>query len=43
MAKKESKDRTDQRQPTMADVAERVGVSRQLVGLVFRDAPGVGA
>ena len=27
----------------MADVAARVGVSRQLVGLVFRDAPGVGA
>jgi len=43
MAKKESKDRNEQRQPTMADVAERVGVSRQLVGLVFRDAPGVGA
>lgn len=29
--------------PTMADVAAKVGVSRQLVGLVFRDAPGVGA
>ncbi len=43
MAKKESKDRSEQRQPTMADVAEKVGVSRQLVGLVFRDAPGVGA
>lgn len=27
----------------MADVAAKVGVSRQLVGLVFRDAPGVGA
>lgn len=27
----------------MADVADRVGVSRQLVGLVFRDAVGVGA
>lgn len=42
MARKDSKDRNDQRPPTMADVAERVGVSRQLVGLVFRDAPGVG-
>lgn len=27
----------------MMDVANKVGVSRQLVGLVFRDAPGVGA
>lgn len=27
----------------MADVAKRVGVSRQLVGLVFRDAAGVSA
>ena len=31
------------RPATMADVAERVGVSRQLVGLVFRNAAGVGA
>ena len=37
------KDATEQRQPTMADVAAKVGVSRQLVGLTFRDAPGVGA
>lgn len=42
MAKKEIKSRNDQRPPTMADVADKVGVSRQLVGLVFRDAPGVG-
>ncbi len=31
------------RPATMADVAEQVGVSRQLVGLVFRNASGVGA
>ncbi|WP_158251578.1 LacI family DNA-binding transcriptional regulator [Cryobacterium sp. M91] len=31
------------RPATMADVAERVGVSRQLVGLVFQNAAGVGA
>ena len=34
---------TGPRPTTMADVAQRVGVSRQLVGLVFRNAPGVGA
>lgn len=43
MAKKESKERTEQRAPTMADIAEKVGVSRQLVGLVFSDTPGVSA
>jgi DNA-binding LacI/PurR family transcriptional regulator len=43
MAKKTVKDRMAQRPATMADVAAKVGVSRQLVGLVFRDAPGVGA
>jgi DNA-binding LacI/PurR family transcriptional regulator len=31
------------RPATMADVADRVGVSRQLVGLVFRDQAGVSA
>ncbi|MEY4451909.1 MAG: hypothetical protein RLZZ380_1030 [Actinomycetota bacterium] len=36
-------DKLEQQLPTMADVAKMVGVSRQLVGLVFRDAPGVGA
>lgn len=36
-------DKSEQQLPTMADVAAKVGVSRQLVGLVFRDAPGVGA
>lgn len=34
---------TGPRPATMADVAEQVGVSRQLVGLVFRNAAGVGA
>jgi DNA-binding LacI/PurR family transcriptional regulator len=44
MAKKKlPTDVSDQQLPTMADVAAKVGVSRQLVGLVFRDAPGVGA
>lgn len=43
MVKKSVPDKSEQRQPTMADVAAKVGVSRQLVGLVFRDAPGVGA
>jgi DNA-binding LacI/PurR family transcriptional regulator len=28
------------REPTMADIAARVGVSRQLVSIVLRDAPG---
>lgn len=41
--KKESQDKPEAQLPTMADVAKIVGVSRQLVGLVFRDAPGVGA
>jgi len=31
------------RRPTMGDVAERVGVSRQLVGIVFRNDKGVSA
>lgn len=43
MAKKPTNDKSEQQLPTMADVAKMVGVSRQLVGLVFRDAPGVGA
>ena len=34
---------TGPRPATMADVAQRVGVSRQLVGLVFRNAAGVGS
>jgi len=44
MAKKSvPNEKSEQQLPTMADVAAKVGVSRQLVGLVFRDAPGVGA
>ena len=43
MAKKPATDKSEQQLPTMADIAKIVGVSRQLVGLVFRDAPGVGA
>ncbi|WP_296631443.1 LacI family DNA-binding transcriptional regulator [Rhodoluna sp.] len=38
-----TKDSGTPRPPTMADIAAAVGVSRQLVGLVFRGAPGVGA
>lgn len=34
-------DKADVKVPTMADVANLVGVSRQLVGLVFRNAEGV--
>ncbi|QKJ25668.1 LacI family DNA-binding transcriptional regulator [Aquiluna borgnonia] len=33
----------EQRHATMADVAAHIGVSRQLVGLAFRNAPGVSA
>lgn len=43
MATPNSKDASDQKRPTMGDVAKKVGVSRQLVGLVFQNAPGVGA
>lgn len=41
MAKNENNSAADSRMPTQADVAARVGVSRQLVGLVFSGAPGV--
>ena len=41
MAKKDNNGET--RHATMADVAAEVGVSRQLVGLVFRGESGVGA
>lgn len=43
MAKKPNGVKTETRRPTQADVAARVGVSRQLVGLVFSGAPGVNA
>jgi DNA-binding LacI/PurR family transcriptional regulator len=36
-------DAAEHKRPTMGDVAKKVGVSRQLVGLVFQNAPGVGA
>lgn len=42
MAKAAESDKSDNRKPTMADVAKHVGVSRQLVGLAFREEPGVG-
>jgi DNA-binding LacI/PurR family transcriptional regulator len=38
-----NKNRREHRHATMADVAAHIGVSRQLVGLAFRNAPGVSA
>jgi len=43
MVTKSSLTPAEPKRPTMGDVAKRVGVSRQLVGLVFQNAPGVGA
>lgn len=43
MPKKTPTARVESRRPTQADIANRVGVSRQLVGLVFSGAPGVNA
>ena len=42
MVTKSSRTPAEPKRPTMGDVAKRVGVSRQLVGLVFQNAPGVG-